>query len=332
MEENILNGNFPNIHAVLISMGSELIYENYFSGTDAKNGVSIGEINCTPDYLHDVCSISKLVVTSCVGIAIEKGHIKSISQPIIDFFPQFINPSDKRKCGLAVGHLLTMTSGMVWNEPAHSNDPANSELLMLQSKDPIAFVLNSEVNVDPGTAWRYNGGNTQLLAEIIYLSTGLSIADYAQKHLFEPLKISRFEWVDCPALKRPAAASGLRLTAPDLLKLGQLYASSGVFNGQQVVPKTWVDESLASQIAKSDTESYGYAFWRWEDTINGQKTNFMAAPGNGDQRIYLDHRSGLVIAVLAGNYNKWDIENNSYKLLKDLVYPHFLGLSSSFVI
>ena len=323
LTENIVSGNYPNIHAVLVSKRGEIIYENYFSGTDRQSGVEVGQIDCSADYLHDLCSISKLVVTSCIGIAIDRGEIKSIQQPIRDFFPGLMKFSDKRKCRITIDHLLSMTSGMVWNEPAHSNDPNNSELLMLQHNDPIAYVLNQDVDIEPGTEWRYNGGNTQLLAEIILQTTGLSIDQYAKKYLFNPLEIDRFEWTLCPKLKRPAAASGLRLTASDMLKLGQLYASGGQWNGQSILSASWVINSLANKIDRSETESYGYAFWRWEDSINGQDVCFKAAPGNGDQRIYLDDQTDLVIAVLAGNYDQWEIENNSYKLLKEFVYPLF---------
>lgn len=321
MTKALQAGDYPNIHSVLISHKGALIYEEYFGGTDELNSQDIGKIDCHKDYVHDVRSISKLVVSACAGIAIERGYLSGIRQMVLEFFPNCSPQAKNSWEGVTIEHLLTMTSGMVWNEPVPSNDPANSEVLMLNSPDPIAYVLNSKRDIPPGKEWRYNGGNTQLLAHIIQQVSGLTIDMFAKQHLFYPMGITDYEWTCCPNSKVPAAASGLRMKSKDMLKLGLLYTNKGQWQNRQVVPESWIADSLMSRVDRSATESYGYAFWIWEDTFNEKPLRLIAAPGNGDQRIYIEESHDLVVVVTAGNYDNWEIEKNSYALLKEFVLP-----------
>lgn len=325
MTEAITKGEYPNIHSVLIALKGNLLYEQYFNGNDEVYGHNIGMIESSKDYLHDLRSISKLIVSACVGLAIDQGIIKNVGQLVSDFFPAHPSLQSGMKTSLTIEHLLTMTSGLVWNEPVPFNDPDNSEVLMINNPNPIDFVLNSEIDIEPGKEWRYNGGNTQLLAAIIEMTSNLPIDKFAEKYLFAALSIKDFEWIRCPKSNNPAAASGLRLTSRDLLKLGLLYLNQGKWEGKQLIPQTWAIDSLESHIQRSETESYGYGFWLWTDTISNKTLQFAAAPGNGDQRIYIEKSNDLVLIVTAGNYDDWNIPNNSYALLKDFIFPSLIA-------
>jgi len=277
------------------------------------------------DSLHDIRSISKSVVSACIGIAIQQGKIKSVDQKIFDFFPECAKQDTGLKSMLTIKHLLTMSSGFVWNEDVPYDNPENSEIRMIRSPNPVEYVLSQPMAFPPGKVWKYNGGTTQLLAAIIEKTTGKKIDQFANEYLFQPLGITSFEWVKYPGTDLPAAASGLRLRSRDLLKFGLLYNNNGMWKDKQVIPAKWINESFQAHVERPEGRrkagAYGYQFWLWEDTIRNAPTSIVASVGNGDQRVFFDKIHDLLVVVTAGNYNKWTIENNAYALLKDYVYP-----------
>jgi CubicO group peptidase (beta-lactamase class C family) len=324
LDSSIQKGIYPNIHSLLIARNNKLVHEEYWDGKDESWGNDLGITIHAKDSLHDIRSISKSIVSACIGIALEKGQIKSVEQKVFDFFPEYAKLDTGLKLELSIKHLLTMSSGIAWNEDVPYDNPENSEIKMTRSPDPIAYVLSQPMDFPPGKVWKYNGGTTQLLAAIIEKTTGKPVDQFAKEYLFRPLGITNFEWVKYPGTNLPAAASGLRLRSRDLLKFGLLYYNKGNWGGQQIIPASWVDESIQSHVNRpgsGNTSGYGYQFWLWTDTIMNKPTKLVACVGNGDQRIYVDKKKNLIIVVTAGNYNKWDIKNNSYAMLKDYIYP-----------
>jgi CubicO group peptidase (beta-lactamase class C family) len=330
MTAAIVRNEYPNIHSVLVAKDGKLVYENYFPGTDEIRGTPLGRINHGKDSLHDLRSISKSVTSACVGIAIAQGKIKSEDQSVWDFFPEYVSLKNKQNEGLSIKHLLTMSSGLDWNENIPYTNPANSEIQMDNSEDPIKYVLSRKIVSAPGSKWNYNGGATEVLATIITKATGMNVEEFARTFLFKPLGIEKYYWVkfDSTVASRnvPAAASGLRLRPRDILKFGLLYMNEGMFNGKQVLPASWVSNSHKAQILRGgdSTQAYGYQFWISENKIGGKQFYIPAANGNGDQRLYFDKTNNLLVAVTAGNYNKWDIKNGSWQLVENFIYPSFI--------
>lgn len=321
MDSSIKTGVYPNIHSVLVSINNKLVYENYWPGNDELWGGPIGFVQHGRDSLHDVRSVSKSVVSACFGIAIKQGRIRSVDQKVFDFFPEHKKYDTGFKSQLTLKHLLSMTSGLVWNEDIPYTDPQNSEIRMVDSKNQVEFVLSQPMEMEPGKKWKYNGGTTQLLAAIIKKVTGKSVDIFAEEYLFRPLGITKYEWVKYPGTDIPAAASGLRLRSLDMVTFGSLYINEGKVNGKEILPAGWVKESLTPHISRGNDEYYGYQFWLFNATINGKKVQREAAVGNGDQRIFINREAKVVVVVTAGNYNKWNIENGSVGLLINFVYP-----------
>ena len=325
LEKAIENGTYPNIHSVLISHRGKLLYEKYWPGKDERWGDKLGVRLHAKDSLHDIRSISKSVVSACVGIAIQQGKIRSVDQRVFDFFPEYAKQDTGIKSLLTVKHLLTMSSGLTWNEDVPYDNPENSEIKMIRSPNAVAYVLSQPMDLPPGKVWEYNGGTTQLLAAIIEKTTGKSIDAFANEYLFQPIGVATFEWVKYPRTNMPAAASGLRLRSRDLLNFGLLYSNRGKWKDKQILPERWVEESFQPHVQQPETRgksgAYGYQFWIWDDTINNKPTSIVACVGNGDQRILFDRTNELVVVVTAGNYNQWNIEKNAYALLKEYIYP-----------
>jgi CubicO group peptidase (beta-lactamase class C family) len=321
----ILSDTIPNIHSLLILKDNHLIYENYFEGEDEKVGKKLGYISHSANDLHDCRSITKSITSACIGIAVTKGLIENIDDPIYPYFKQeYQNKFDDKKKKITIRNLLTMTSGLKWNEDISYRDPRNTELRMDISTDPIDFILGRPMVHEPGETWNYNGGNTQLLADIIKSVSGLSIDKFAEKELFEPLGINRYEWMTLTD-NMPAAASGLRLTSRDLLKIGMLYMNNGLWNKKILINPEWINLSLNSEIRRSSTKDtnagYGFQFWTSEEMINGKAIYIQEAKGNGGQRIFFCKSLNLLVVITAGNYNNWDIKNDSKALLINHIIP-----------
>ena len=320
----ITNGTYPNIHSLLIVRNNKLVYEHYWPGEDQRWGDNFDLINHGKDSLHDIRSISKSVVSACVGIAIKQGKIKSVDQKVFDFFPEFKKLDTGIKSLLTIKHLLTMTPGFVWDEGIAYSNPENSERRMDRSANQVEFVLSQPMEFAPGKVWKYNGGTTQLLAAIIEKTTGKKVEQFAKEYLFQPLGITSFKWEKNDGADMVAAASGLRLRSRDLLKFGLLYYNDGNYKDTQVVSKKWVEESFQPNLQQPWGGSYGYQFWLWQDTIKNKIVPFVYCDGKGDQKIIFDKTHDLLIVATAGNYEKRDIKNNVYALLKEYVFPSLI--------
>ena len=321
----IANGTYPNIHSLLIVRNNKLVYEKYWQGNDQSWGDDRGLRAQGKDSLHDIRSVSKSIVSACVGIAIDQGKIKSIDQRVFEFFPEHAKFDTGLISPLTIKHLLTMSSGLKWNEDIPYDNPENSEIKMIRSANQVEYVLSQPMEAPPGKIWKYNGGTTQLLAAVIEKTTGKKVDQFAKEFLFQPLGITQFEWIKYPGTDFPAAASGLRLRSRDLLKFGMLFYNGGKWNDSQIVSGKWVEESFLSHVQRPGGGSYGYQFWLWQDTITNNIVPFVFCIGNGDQKIIFDKTNHLLIVSTAGNYNKWDIKKNVYALLKEYVYPALIN-------
>ncbi len=329
---NIESGAYPNLHSLLIAKEGRLVYEKYFTGDDQYWGQKMKQVEHSAYTLHDVRSISKSVVSACIGIALDQGRISSIDQPIFDYFPEYHYLLVHGKEAVTIRHLLTMTSGFAWDEDVSHTNKENTEMQMIFSEDPVAFVLGRTLVSRPGSTWNYNGGCTQILAAILQKTTGLSVDKFAEKYLFKHLEIEHYEWVTLPNAGIPAAASGLRLRTRDLLKFGLLYRNNGRVGKRQLIQENWVTESLKKQIDRPDGRGgYGFQFWTWTDYVLGSQVQIAAASGNGGQRIYFDRENDLLVLTTAGNYNNAQSEQTNYRLVKDYIYPAVLELDDSAV-
>jgi CubicO group peptidase (beta-lactamase class C family) len=317
-----------NIHAVLIERDGRLVYEEYFAGEDQRWGRPLGRVHFDAQTKHDLRSISKSMVSALVGIALASGAIRSLDEPLLDFFPEpaYADLAAPARRSLTLRHALTMSAGLEWNEDLPYTDPRNDEIVMTRSSDPIRYVLSRPIVSEPGATWAYNGGLTQLLGAIVQRATGQPLREYARTVLFEPLGVDDTEWLgDLNGM--PSAASGLRLRPRDLAKFGSLYLHDGRWRGRQIISPNWVREStrrhlpLPSPVSAFGTHGYGYQ-WRHTCFRTGAGTfESPTAAGNGQQRIYVLPALRLVVTVLAGRYNDPSAARLTERLLLEQIIP-----------
>jgi CubicO group peptidase (beta-lactamase class C family) len=317
------------VHAILIERSGRLIYEEYFDGFDQRWGDPLGRRTMSRDSLHDLRSVSKSVVSALVGIAVGAGAIRSLDQPVIEWFPEYpdLNTAERRRMTLA--HVLTMTSGVAWNEEVPYTDPRNDEIRMTDDSAPLRYALSPPFVVAPGVTFNYNGGLTQVMGAVLARATRTDLRHYARRTLFAPLGITEFEWLGDLA-GMPAAASGLRLRPRDLAKFGSLYLHAGQWNGRQILPADWVSESTRRQVrfpprtGPDASGEFGYAYFWWYDcfpTAAGL-VEARTAVGNGQQRVFVLPGLDMVVTILAGRYNDFTTASTlGVRILRDHVLP-----------
>ena len=324
----ILNNTYPNIHSMLILRHGKLIYENYFAGEDEVVGKGYaGYVNHTIDDLHDCRSVSKSFTSACIGIALKQGLIKSIDEPIFSYFKEYAKYFDAAKRKITIRHLLTMTSGLKWDENTPYLDPKNSEIQMDGSDDPVQFILSRKLTSVPGTTWNYSGGSATLLGEILRKATGERLDQFARKYLFAPLGIKKYTWE--PMLKdkdMTAAAWGLRLRSRDLAKFGLLYMNDGKWGNTQVLDTDWVKQSLSAQVLRPSespkiVRGYGFQFWTDPFIQTRYKTNIPFANGNGGQVIVFWRSMDILLVFTGGNYNRNDRARDVYEAFTNYIVP-----------
>ena len=253
-----------NVHAILVARRGKLVFERYFRGSDEIPGRIYGRrvenVTFDADTLHDMKSVSKSVTSLAVGIAIDRGLIGSINDPIFSFFPELSDLRSPEKERIQLLHVLTMSMGLNWVEatPA-TGDFNNDEARMNMAWDPCRYVLGLPVTAPAGEKFFYNTGALRLVSAIIRKATGRPLDEFARVTLFEPLGIAGVEW---NRIKGDTdAGGGLRLRPRDMVKIGQLVLAGGRWNGRQIISKGWIEASTTRKIEATDGQSYGYLWW-----------------------------------------------------------------------
>ncbi len=259
--------NKLDIRSIIVARNDSIVLEAYFHPFSRKDKTL-------------VASVVKSITSALIGIAIEKGIIKDENQNISDFFPEINFKQGKGgKREISIKHLLTMSSGMSWND---GTDQAE----MMARSDCAGYVLSRPLTEKPGTVFNYNSGGAHLLSVVLTMASGMPTSEFAQKYLFEPLGITDFDWK--VAADGVSTGGNLLFLKPiDMLKLGLLYLHGGNWEGRQVVPAAWVAESTKNQIKPPwdrPGESLGYGFLWWNAESNN-KPGYFSADGYGGQII-----------------------------------------------
>jgi CubicO group peptidase (beta-lactamase class C family) len=285
-------------------------YERLFAGKGAPGMYNYYDPAWHPYYergeLHTLQSVSKSVTSALVGIAIGRGELPGVDAPLQPYLAGLELPDqDPRRAKLTLNHLLTMTAGIRWDESTIDyTDPANSCAAMEASQDWVRFVIGQPMAAEPGQAFVYNSGVTQLLAHVLKQATGKHAHEYAAEHLFAPLGIERHFWKQTPT-GLVDAEGGLYLTARDLAKIGYLYLKDGSWEGRRVLPEGWVKASITPSTQRltvgSASPNYGYQWWLLPRDPKAPARAYAALGYGGQHLIVVPDRE--LVAVFTG----WNI-------------------------
>ena len=331
---DINRGKYKEVHSMLIFKDDKLVFEEYFPGHEYKwDGPNYNGDWVTWDrsMSHVLQSVTKSITSSCIGIAIDNGFIQSVNQSIFDYLPEYQHLKTGGKNKITIEHLLTMTSGLEWDEWGASNDSVDNDAIGLwfYPAGPIAFLLERPLVAEPGTRFTYNGGGMDVLGEIIKNATGMNLEAFSGRYLFEPLGIDNFNWGNRFENGVIDAASGLKITPRDMAKIGVTFLNQGVWNGKQIVSEEWVKRSATPfpgnhgiNIPGEDSGriGYSYSWWTKQYSDSGKTINMFWAGGWGGQKIMVFPELNSVVVFTGGN---WLSEVQTFKFLKNFIIPAF---------
>lgn len=291
--ERLIESEYGNIAGLVVQRDGKLQYEQYFNG-------------CTADSRIHIYSVTKSIVSLLIGIAVDKGCIKSVSQKVLDFFPHYqVKHGEQTIQDITLEHLLTMTAPYKYEEPPY--------IEYFTSSDFVEFALDLLGGTDQIGDFRYAGLiGPDILSGILVKTTGQSVFDFAKENLFSPLSMTvedsivfgseeeqmafnqqteRSGWVTDDAGTN-TAGWGLTLSARDMAKIGQLYLDGGVWEGKRIVSKDWIDQSTKEHSRWQEMNlPYGYLWWL--------ENKGYSAMGDGGNIIYVDTEKKLVVSIAA---------------------------------
>jgi CubicO group peptidase (beta-lactamase class C family) len=350
LDADIASGKYPLVDSLLVMRCGEVVFERHYphdyAATYAKEARTKGPLNARmtgpynyfdpawhPYYHgtdeHTMQSVSKTVTSATIGVAMARGDYKTpLSTPVLHYFDETkVKNLDARKRRMSVRDLLTMTSGLDWNEDLPYDDPANPSDLMEASDDWVQFVIDRPMKQEPGTVFAYSSGATELLAYIFKRETGADIEGYARSHLFGPLGIRNYYWKRTP-LGVVDTEGGLYLRTQDLAKIGQLYLNDGRWNGQPLMNSDWVKESLMPRIDAGEGFQYGYQWWLLP--YGEPKRLAWVARGMGGQRLIVFPGEHLIVVSTAWHILKEaSIEFEVVRRLLPGVHAYECGLPAT---
>lgn len=269
------NEEFGTIAYVIIKNDS-IWFENYYDGFNE-------------DSKSNSFSMAKSYVVGLLGKAIMQGHIKSIDQPVCDFIPEFCEGKARK---MTVGDLSSMASGTNWDEAYYS--PLSITTRAYFDDDLSKVILGLKVIDEPGKAFKYASGDTQLLAMVIEKATGKKLYDYLTESFWKPLGCENETlWqVDSEAHDLVKAYCCIASNAKDFARFGKLYKDHGKWNGNQILDSSFVAKSIKPRFSASP--QYGYGWWLY----NRNDKDFFMMRGHLGQYVIVEPEDNIIIVRL----------------------------------
>lgn len=264
---------FPLLSSVIVKNG-------YLIDTYCKDGYA--------DQVFVLNSASKSITSALIGIAIDQGYIEDVTVPLSDYFPQVLEFDDTAWQQITIWHLLTHTSGIL------TTDDSNWEAWR-SADNWIDYILELPIVSTPGTEFSYSTGNTHLLSAILEQATGMSMYEFGREYLFDPVGMDSVQ-IGTDPQGIADGGNGIWLSTSDMAKFGALFLNGGSWEGQQVVPADWVEQSTSVQFQRS-TGSADYGYQWWVRTFGDLQYDAFFAQGHGGQYIFVVPQLELVVAI-----------------------------------
>ena len=291
----------PRLRSLLVSHKGSLILERYYNGARASQ-------------LANIKSASKSVIAALVGIAVSKRLIKSVDQPIVDYFPELAKDPERKKRDITIEDLLTMRSGL-------DSTSGRQYGAWVRSKNWVRYVLAQPLIDEPGTRVEYSTGTSHLLSAILTKATRKSTWQFGQEELAKPLGFSLAPWPQDPQ-GIYFGGNDMLMTPRQMIRFGELYDNGGRIGDRQVIPRDWVekaDDGVGRSRWGSDRE-YGYGFWIRDF---GRYKSFYAW-GYGGQFIFIVPALDLVVVTTSRadvSRERRDHNDAIYRIVED----HIVG-------
>lgn len=258
---------------------------------DGKARLEEYRMDFTKDDRWTSFSVAKSLVSTLVGAAIKDGFIKSLDDPLTTYIPELEGSGYD---GVTVEQLLTMTSGVKWNEDYEDKNSDVAKFNTTKSKDgvdPVILYMKTLVNeAEPGTRWQYNTGETNLIGVLVAKATGKSLSEYLSEKVWKPYGMAKDAvWILNDGGKEIGGCC-ISATTRDFALFGQFAMNGGKIGDTSVVPDGWYEKAGTKQAdIGMEGRGYGYQWWTYDD-------GSFAAQGIFGQGIFVDPKRKLVIA------------------------------------
>lgn len=240
-------------------------------------------------------SVAKSVTSVLLGIALQQGHLRGLDDALTAYVPELRGSAYE---GVTVGQLLTMTSGVRWNEDYA--DPASDVARMYLGPcvdgqaHALSYLRALPREHPPGTHWNYNTAETDLLGIVVERATGMPLAHYLSDVIWRPYGMDAdATWIRDECDGSNTGGSGLSATLGDYARFGQFMLEGGRIDGHQAIAEAWMQGAVRGQDSAGAPER-GYGYLWWTDTDGSYQ-----AAGIFGQMLYVDPSRDLVIAQLA---------------------------------
>lgn len=262
--------------AFLVIKDDVLLYEGYFNGYDHNSTVTS-------------FSVAKSFVSALVGIAISDGYIGSVEDPITKYIPELLG-KDSRYKNITLRHLLTMSSGIRYNEQGL---PWSDDAAIYYAPDLRTVAISSPIEGRAGKKFHYNNFHPLLLGLVLERTTSRHVAKYLEEKIWEPLGMEApGSWsLDSEQSGFEKMESGINGRAIDFAKFGRLFLNEGSWNGTQLIPAEWSEESTRRDTTTDPAPQYQY-FW-WVNAKVTDKHHYFAVGKHG-QYIYIVPEQNLI--------------------------------------
>jgi CubicO group peptidase (beta-lactamase class C family) len=298
-----------------------------FSMMISRNGRLVYEMvagDLSRDASHYLMSVTKSLTSAIVGVAIDRGIIKSVDQPITELLPEKVFGSAenlKDKAGITVRHVLNMSALDVPHIVGNTDPDVRANYSRWTTADNrVSYALGQRKVAKPMSVMVYTDMSNSLVNGVIHYKSGKTVLDFANEFLFTPMGFRNHEWMGQDATGIDLGGYGIRLRPIDMLKFGQLYLQGGLWNGKRLLSPEWIAGAYDSQISlRHDNRKFftGYSNYWWHGRHRGAPKNIMANGWKG-QRISVFPEIGVVVTLTGV------IESDAYGFYEQLISEHVL--------
>ena len=293
-----------DLRSVVVIKDGKWVAERYYNDSDENT-------------LVDVRSAGKSVTSVLMGIALDRGLVENLDDPVLKYWPE---ATASAAGPIKLTDILTMRSGL----HADADDPTSPgyEDRLDEADNPLAVALSVPGFEIPGTRYRYNSLTAYIAGIVVGRAAGDGMEAFAIETLFKPLGITRWYWQeDNSGITK--GQGNLFLTAKGFARIGELMLNGGKYNGKQIVSRKWIEESLTPKvdISESTSGAQGYGYYWYQDSyaVNGKQVELFFASGNGGNKIYVVPEFNLMVSVMSTAYGQGRGHRRSNAIFRDIL-------------
>lgn len=300
--DKVIKDKYPNIYSLLVVRHGYLVYEKYYNGMDENSA-------------NPVYSVTKSVMSALTGIALREKIFKNVDQKVSELLPEYFTKIDDiKKNEITIENVLTMTGGLESVDTDYGSYSA--------SNDWLSYTIDKPLTDNLGEKMVYNTGLPHLLSAAITETSQMTTKDFADVYLASPIGISLDNW-KCDPKGYYVGGTNLSMKPVDMAKFGYLYLEKGLWDGKQIIPKEWIEESTQKQITVDTVQDYGYLFWlrTIKDKVHNKEYFTYRADGYGGQIIMVIPDLDMISVITASPNQALNEKQPTIDVIADYVIP-----------